>query len=363
MSTINPQDGNSMPSTVELIENNPMEREGISFLTWWYRLAAPSVPSAGASLKQRDAFRRGRLISVILLIMIVLMTAVMLTVGIFVNPALFPILLVVLVILTTASVLNRRGYILIAGILVVLGLDLSIIADFLSYSSGLTVFLLPLFDIFVLPELLAVSLLPPKFVFIDACFHILFIVAALALGLLPQSAELKALLHTPAIADALARPVAVQIFVAVVSFLWVSGASQALARADRATVIATLEHTFSEQSRIAVEQKRQLEASIQQIEDVHARVANGDLSARVSLNSDNILWQIAGSLNNLLSRLQRLRQDSSMLKQTNEAIALFFQARERAAGGLVAWQPTGTPIDALVQQHNAKVQASSTAQT
>src|SRR5690349_22119005 len=41
----------------------------------------------------------------------------------------------------------------------------------------------------------------------------------------------------------------------------------------------------------------------------HVRAANGDYTARAPLGQDNLLWQIASSLNNLLSRLQRSRSE------------------------------------------------------
>src|SRR5438874_1320237 len=158
-------------------------------------------------------------------------------------------------------------------------------------------------------KLFAVSLLPPIAVFVDALFNIAFIVAALTF-LFPQNAELRVLLHTSALQDALARPIVIQVLVAVISYLWVNSATQAIARADRATTIAALERTMAEQAQVEAEQKHQLEASIQQIVEVHTRVANGDFSARVPLDQGNTLWEVAGALNNLLARIQRLRYEA-----------------------------------------------------
>lgn len=341
-----------VPSTIEMVEQD-LAKPGR--LGWWYRLAAPAEPAISATLKQREAYRRGKLISIALLLLIVVMILVLLTVGIFVNHALIPNLAVMLVVFAIAVFMNRRGNVVVAGILVVLGLDLSIMLDFLSYPQ-LTVFLLPLLDLLVLPELFAVSLLPPRAVFVDALFHITFIVATLTF-LFPQSAELHALLQTSSFQDALARPIVVQVAVAVISYLWVNSATQAIERADRATTIAALERTMAEQAQIEADQKHQLEASIRQIVQIHARVANGDYSARVPLNQGNTLWEVAGALNNLLSRLQRLQQDSVRLQQLNDAAARCFRAGTQAQNGLIPWRPTGTPIDALVQQHNLLVQS------
>jgi len=221
---------------------------------------------------------------------------------------------------------------------------------------AMSTFLLPMLDLLVLPELFAVSLLPPVAVFIDALVHIIFAVAALTF-LLPQTTELKAILHTTAIQDALARPIVIQILVAVITYLWVRSATQAIERADRATSIAMLERDMAEQGVQIAEEKGQLEASIRQIVTVHARAANGDYSVRVPLIEGNALWEIAGALNNLLARLQRSRQDTMQLQRIYEAIGRFLQARNQAQNNLIPWRRTGTPIDTIVQQHNAFTQS------
>ncbi len=53
------------------------------------------------------------------------------------------------------------------------------------------------------------------------------------------------------------------------------------------------------------------------------KVANGDYNARVPLNQGNVLWQVSGSLNNLLSRFQRLRQDAYELATVRSQLSSF----------------------------------------
>jgi len=345
-------DNQTQLSTVEMIEQQDVLKP--ERLGWWYRIAAPPVPSTRASLQQREVYRRGKLISIALLMLLVVMVIVLLTVGLFVNHALVLNIGATLVALFLAVFMNRRGQVVIAGILVVSGLDLSLMLNWLSYPAA-PVFLLPLLDLLVLPELFAVSLLPPVAVFIDAFLHIGFIVAALTF-LFPQDAELHALLHTSSLQDALARPIVIQISVAVITYLWVTSAAQAIARADRATTIAALERTMAEHAHMEAEQKRELEKSIQQIVQTHSHVANGDFSARVPLNQGTVLWEVAGSLNNLLARMQRWRQDSLKLRMYDEALGRYIQALYQRPDTLISWQPTGTPIDTLVQLHNSFVQ-------
>lgn len=341
--------GFQTPSTIDMIEPDFIKP---SRLGWWYRRAAPPEPVISANLKQREAYRRGKLISIALLMMIVVIVLVLFTVGAFVNHALIPNLLGMLVVLSFAAYMNRRGNVLVAGILAVSGLDLSLMLNFLSYPH-MMVFLLPLLDLLVLPELFAVSLLPPRAVFVDAFLHILFIVGAITFLFSPDHEFQMTVLHTSALQDALARPIVLQILVAVISFLWVQSATQAIARADRATTIAALERTMAEKAQHDADKKKQLDASIQQIIQVHTQVANGDYAARVPYHQSNTLWEIAGALNNLLARLQKYREDSFRLQQTTASVANFFHARNQTRNGYIPWNPTGTVVDVLVQQHNA----------
>jgi hypothetical protein len=151
--------------------------------------------------------------------------------------------------------------------------------------------------------------------------------------------------HATAIVSLLARPVALQIFMAAVAFVWVTGTDQAIRRADRAEEIASLEHTLADQ-------KRQLDIGIQQILQTHVRAANGDYTARAPLGQDNILWQIASSLNNLLSRLQRSGQAEHQLRRTEEEIRRLAGAIDDAQAGRKAiWPaPTGTAADLILER-------------
>jgi len=64
-----------------------------------------------------------------------------------------------------------------------------------------------------------------------------------------------------------------------------------------------------------LEQKRQLDAGIQQILQTHVAVANGDLKVRAPLTQDHVLWQVAAALNNLIARLQSLSDTERELRR------------------------------------------------
>ncbi len=351
------QSFSNMPGStlVDVIERNPMAPERQNILEWWYNLAAPPEPPPTANLKQREAHRRGRLIATILLIQIIIDIVVVLTVGLFVNHFVIFNTGSTILVLAFAGWLNRRGRVITAGIIVVGVIEILLPALVLTYPGGVSIFALPFFDLLVFGELFAVSLLPESAVFIVALINILFIVGVL-LGGPTRTGELLALLQTPAIADAIVRPVALQVGVAGVSYLWVRSARKALERADRATTIAALEHSLVQQGQVIARQKQQLEWSIQQIVETHTRVANGDLSARVPLTEDNVLWQVAGLLNNTLTRLQHLQRTESELQQVQRAVARLVEAMRRAGGRPIAWSQTGTVFDTIVQQYNTLAQ-------
>jgi len=106
------------------------------------------------------------------------------------------------------------------------------------------------------------------------------------------------------------RPIGLCLAATIAGSISAYSVERAIRRAERAEEIAALEHTMAEQ-------KRQLEVGIQQILQTHVQVANGDYGARAPLSQDNVLWQIANSLNNLLNRLQRARQVGQPMRRAD----------------------------------------------
>lgn len=142
----------------------------------------------------------------------------------------------------------------------------------------------------------------------------------------------------------------------VVTFLWVRSARRALERADRATTIAALQQRLALQNQQEAEQKRLLEESIQEIVRIHTRAAQGDLSARVSLLRNNVLWEVAGMLNNLLSRMQRMQQAEIENQRTRQAAAYLVQQLQSSPDTLIQWPAhTGTALDSIVTQYNTNL--------
>jgi chromosome segregation ATPase len=77
-------------------------------------------------------------------------------------------------------------------------------------------------------------------------------------------------------------------------------------------------------------ERRTLDEGIKLILDTHVAVANGDLSVRAPLTQNNVLWQIARSLNMLLDRLQRASRAERELQRVTQAINSTVQTIQHA---------------------------------
>jgi len=279
-------------------------------LNWWYRLTAPPEVAQDASLAERERVRRGRLSSTILLVMLLFTLSSLVAALLEGNRSLLFILLPSLTVSIIVLILNRLGKGMTAGILLVAGFEFGYIFSLLKTSGGLAVSDLPRFDLLVEAVLLAVSFLPARIIPWIAVGNCLFIWATLTF--MPHTPELGNLLHTSSF-TVIEDPVALQIIVASVTYLWVRSTNKAIDRADRAELVATLQQTLADQ-------KKQLESGIQQILHTHVQIANGNLRARAPLAQDNALWQIAVSLNNLLSRFQHFSETEQALRQTQHEL-------------------------------------------
>jgi hypothetical protein len=275
--------------------------------SWWYHFTAPSMPKEGASFEQMELFRRGRTGSQIILALYFLLIIAIPARFLGTNEYLLSIIAGAALFLTVATILNRLGMITCAGILVVLTFLAFPIINIVTTPGGLSMPVLPLFSLLVLPLLCTVSFLSPGWVFAIALVNILF--TLLSLAYLPRTAELDSILAI-AYAGVVTPILLSQILVAVVSYVWVNGTVKALLRADQAEELVKLERDLAHQAEDAAQQKTRLEESMHRIVETHMRIANGDLDARVPVTEGDVLWQIAGPLNNLLARAQGWLQEA-----------------------------------------------------
>ncbi len=299
-----------------------------SYLEWWYRLGAPPTPPPSASIAERENARRGRLASIVLLVELLIVLLFALPSLAFQNIVLIPAALGLGLLLCLALWFNHRGRTTIAGVLALLPPSIGIAMTLITTAGGLSANSIFLYDMMIQSVLIAVSLLPPGSVFIVTAINCIFII--LDFNLEQHTADLKAMIAFAG-PEVYARPIILHIIVAVVAYIWVQSATQAIKRADRAEVIAILEHDIAEQAHAIAQQKHRLDASIQQIVQTHVRVANGDINARVPLTQDNVLWEVAGALNNLLARFQRLHQAESKTHDLQRQLHWAHQVEYEAA--------------------------------
>lgn len=309
-------------------------------LSWWYFLSAPAPVPSSASFLERERVRRGRIGSVILLGMLV--GIVLLAVNVALLRAILPSVLLVAGCCLVAIPLNRAGYVRATGVLLIVAIDGGLVWALLSAPGGLDPLYLPAFYLLVTSDLIVAALLPVGFVFPLAAAHAIFIIADVKLQ--PHTMMWDQMITSTGILySSVIGPMALEIVVSILAYLWVTSAVSALRRADRAEEIVALE-------RRELEQRRQVAMGIQQILDTHLRFANGDLNARAPSAQDNVLWQVSVALNNLLARYQRMIQEGSASNAIAEEV-------RQMRGALRAWQdgqpqpwprPNGSALDPLI---------------
>jgi hypothetical protein len=280
---------------------------------WWYRFTTPPRVAATASFAKREADRRARLLSTLTLFLLGV-AALFLPLEILgQRPSEAMNTIVAVSLLIGALLANRTGKTVLAALIIVAIAQLGMFSLILltPFSPGV----LQLYDTLVLTELVAVSLLPPRSIFVAATINSIFI--ALHLLYAPRTPIIEQILKAD-LSQALARPIALQFFVAVVVALWVYSASKSNERANRAEMVASLEHTIAEQNQTAQQEKQELEASIEQIVQVHTDAINRQVIARIPYPPAKVLWPLVGVVNSLWVRLQRAQQTEKALLQMRQ---------------------------------------------
>ena len=320
-------------------------RRSFAPITWWLHLTSTGWQHPPANLAESERTRRSRLASFLFLGLLIT-GAIFLSAGAGDIPTLLAILGGMLGIVI-ACILNRLGWVGVAGLIATAVLIVAIFGAILSAPGGqLAPDYLPSYDILVLAVVVAGSLLTPAAAFYIALFNS----AAIAVDFLvvqSHTADLTAEINQDGIGLLLGRPIGLEIAVAVVAYLWVSGTINASRRADQAEEMAALEHAYAQQ-------RQQLEFGVQQILATHVRIANGDYNARAPLSQDHALWQIASSLNNLVSRFRTIAEQTNrvgyQLQRTEEEVhRLAMALRDLQGGRRPIWPaPSRTAVDELL---------------
>ncbi len=255
------------------------------------------------------------------------------------DPATLPITIVGLLFIGLLLFLNRQGWVSAVVWILVGLLYLSVIAIF-RHNGSLQISSVGVFDILIYAELLVVSLLPAYFVFLvmlSNCTLILLTLFTLA----PPNA-----FNDPGfVTNLTVGPLVLQVFVAVVTFLWVRSTEREMARADQAELIAIVKRQVEEE-------RSQVEADSRHLLEVLTRVASGDTEARVNLRQDSALWQLGMVLNTFLSRTHNAEHLSRVVQRTKvEADAVAQALREAKAGRPPRLpQTSGSLLDPIIAE-------------
>jgi hypothetical protein len=119
---------------------------------------------------------------------------------------------------------NSLGRVQLAGTLLIVAVDVIVAGVILSERNGLDPIFLSMFDLLVVTELIAASILNPSSVFGVALINILLIV--LDLNFQPHSMMWMQMVMSQTLGySLLARPVTLYLVVAAVAFLWVRSGS------------------------------------------------------------------------------------------------------------------------------------------
>jgi len=342
-------------------ENYTIDREWLSqetatpdlekpdrFLGWWHKWTVSPEPPTDASFARRDAARRGRLFSTVVFFFLVVLI-LFFPASIFLpNHLVVYMVGVMIAIAVFTLILNRQGQTVAAGIFLVFAAECALTIVIIT-TTPFDETSLQFYDLYIVADLLAVSLIPPQYIFALALCNSIFIWGDLVYQ--PHTAAMAHDLLTQ-FAPVLVRAVALQIVVAGVAYIWVSSATKALMRAERAEMIATLEHMIANERESFEVSRKQLEESIQQLVRTHAESMNGQMIAKVPYPPDaRVLWPLIGVINSLWMRLQRARNTEYELQQLKQAINAYSEVLHKATFSTQSQVPvyhTRTELDALI---------------
>jgi hypothetical protein len=312
--------------------------------SWWLRLTAPpgaaNYDQVSSDPREREYLRRAGLTSIIapfIFIAPLLLLQQAADFGILAATA--GLMLIVVI----ALILNRTGKQVPAALLLVLAMDGAIEGALLSAGTLASGWLLT-FDLLAIPLVAVAVLLSRRFLWAFMILHIAFILGDFFL--LPHAKDLNDLIilwHGPAIA--FARPVIVQIGLALLSNLSVRSTDQAISRANRAEEVAVLEHEIANS-------KQQLERDAQILREALAQIASGNFKVRAQVPQGTVLWDIASSINNMLLRFERYGMSEYELNRTKKEAQHLASALDDLAGGRPPLWParTGTLLDPIIER-------------
>ncbi|HZU02573.1 MAG TPA: hypothetical protein VFA10_23090 [Ktedonobacteraceae bacterium] len=319
----------------------------------WSRWTTPPDPPVGATFAQRDTARRALITSAEAFFLLCTVALVGLIGAFGPNKQILNIVIPVVIATIIAVICNRFGLVSLAGLWISGGLMGSMTYSMLTAPGGLSILDTQILFLIAFADLFFVAIMPLKFFWVPGLLNLgisLFVLSSAR-----HSPPLQMML-TYAYFPTFARLLQMHLVCTGVPVILVLIMRRLIKRANNAEAIATLQHELQQRANEQIEQKRELEMDVQQIVTVLTEFSNKNFLARVSLPRIHHLKIIANSLNNLLGRYERLRQEAQELERMREQTPLVMQAIEAAARDHAVFQfkETGTPLDPLLLQLNGK---------
>ena len=275
----------------------------------WLWLTGPRPERFGASIAGQEVLRRSRLVSVLL---IVLAVAILLLIpGAVALPLLWQAVLIDAAFGLVSVLLNRSGHVTLSGLVLIILIDISTINFIITQAHsnpadpGLSNTGAAVFYLLILPVMNAGMVLPNRLILVIGALQV--VLTVVVFSQLPPNHLLQAEMQASNAGqtyNAILGPVLLQVCGAAIVWLYSWSVDHAILRASRAEELAEARARLNAQARQIADQKQRLEEAIGVVQAVQSRVANGDYSARVSLQ-ENELLPLAVSFNILAERLQR----------------------------------------------------------
>ncbi len=328
-------------------------------LRWWYNIAAPRDVADDAPLKERERVRIGKLTSLALFIEIIIMGIASYSTTEDPNKLLLIAYLGIVLSLLIAMMFNRSGKIRIAGVIVVVMIEIGMLLTIVGVPHGqFSSFNLPIFALFIQPLLIAASIFSIELVFPLAAFHIVCI--CLALTFIPKTPELiEHIRYEPY--TAYGMPITLQVFAALVSFIWVRSAHEEMHRAETAQEVTRLTQELADQMLATAGKQEELERNIEIIRNTLVEVSKGNYQQQVPLTQRDILWPIAFSLNTLINRTRGYREQGQRFEQIDKLLSSLAselrQYRTSRGQSQISVTNSGTGLDLLTVELRNLLQA------
>jgi hypothetical protein len=311
----------------------------------WLWLTAPHPERFSSGITSQERLRRSRLIGALLLLSVAVM-ALLIPSALSV-PGLWQPILIQAGLAGLALLLNRSGQTTLSGLAIIILADLSITQNIVRQPYGLTNTTVADLYLLVIPILIAGMVLPSIFIPITGSVQILISITIFRYlphdSLLTQ--EIQKVDGNMGYTSVLG-PILLHVCGTGIVWLYAWSVDRAIRRADRAEELAEARAHIDEQARQIAAQKQRLEEGIQTIQEVQARVANGEYSARVSLQGSDLL-PLGVSFNIMAERLSRIERIEQEYQRLENALQLLLDACDQFARGAppISLRATGTAVD------------------